>query len=156
MTIPTVPVGSIYHHTGGKRLGRGKLYLLDSLRRTRGERLRLLRLLPHEANAPKGSAYATFISRHKSDGGNETDSRKKLNYRVYLGGSTSKEFDLYDNTNYIYNVEMSHNTLPVDDRRITIIDPIPASQNNNNIVPTANCFMVKPVERSASTHTTTP
>ena len=39
---------------------------------------------------------------------------------------------------------MSHNTLPVDDRRITIIDPIPASQNNNNIVPTANCFMVKP------------
>ena len=97
-----------------------------------------------KANAPKGSAYATFISRHKSDGGNETDSRKKLNYRVYLGGSTSKEFDLYDNTNYIYNVEMSHNTLPVDDRRITIIDPIPASQNNNNIVPTANCFMVKP------------
>ena len=55
-----------------------------------------------KANAPKGSAYATFISRHKSDGGNETDSRKKLNYRVYLGGSTSKEFDLYDNTNYIY------------------------------------------------------
>ena len=97
-----------------------------------------------KANAPKGSAYATFISRHKSDGGNETDSRKKLNYRIYLGGSTSKEFDLYDNTNYIYNVEMSHNTLPVDDRRITIIDPIPASQNNNNIVPTANCFMVKP------------
>ena len=54
-----------------------------------------------KANAPKGSAYATFISRHKSDGGNETDSRKKLNYRIYLGGSTSKEFDLYDNTNYI-------------------------------------------------------
>ncbi len=112
---------------------------------TRGERLTPPPLITARRRTPrKGSAYATFISRHKSDGGNETDSRKKLNYRADLGGSTSKEFDLYDNTNYIYNVEMSHNTLPVDDRRITIIDPIPASQNNNNIVPTANCFMVKP------------
>ena len=39
---------------------------------------------------------------------------------------------------------MSHTKLPVDDRRITIIDPIPASSNNDNLVPTANCFMVVP------------
>jgi len=89
-----------------------------------------------KANAPKGSAYATFISQDK------TDSKKKLNYRVYLGGSSSKDFSLYDNANYIYKVTMDHTSLPVDDKRVTIIDPIPASVNNNNLVPTANCFMV--------------
>lgn len=95
-----------------------------------------------KANAPKGSAYATFISRFVTGGGG--DSQKKLKYRVYLGGSVSKEFNLLDNTNYIYNVTMSHTKLPVDDRRVTIIDPIPASSNNDNLVPTANCFMVVP------------
>ncbi|MDB9151831.1 fimbrillin family protein [Parabacteroides distasonis] len=89
-----------------------------------------------KANAPKGSAFATFIS--------QADSKKKLNYRVYLGGNSSKDFSLYDNTNYIYKVTMDHTSLPVDDKRITIIDPIPASVNNNNLVPTANCFMVVP------------
>ena len=39
---------------------------------------------------------------------------------------------------------MDHTSLPVDDKRITIIDPILASENNNNLVPTANCFMVVP------------
>ena len=91
-----------------------------------------------KANAPKGSAYATFISQNK------TDSKKKLNYRVYLGGSSSKDFSLYGNANYIYKVTMDHTSLPVDDKRVTIIDPIPASVNNNNLVPTANCFMVVP------------
>ena len=89
-------------------------------------------------NAPKGSAYATFVTQDTSDG------KKKLNYRVYLGGPSSHDFDLYDNTNYIYNVMMSHTSLPVDDRRVTIIDPIPASENNGNFVPTSNCFMVAP------------
>lgn len=91
-----------------------------------------------KANAPSGSAYITFISQHK------TDNKKKLNYRVYLGGGSSKDFNLYDNTNYIYKVTMDHRALPVDDKRVTIIDPIRASKNNNNLVPTANCFMVVP------------
>ena len=91
-----------------------------------------------KANAPSGSAYITFISQHK------TDNKKKLNYRVYLGGSSSKDFNLYDNANYIYKVTMDHQALPVDDKRVTIIDPIRASENNNNLVPTANCFMVVP------------
>ena len=39
---------------------------------------------------------------------------------------------------------MDHTSLPVDDKRITIIEPILASENNNNLVPTANCFMVVP------------
>ena len=78
-------------------------------------------------NAPKGSAYATFVTQDTSDG------KKKLNYRVYLGGPSSHDFDLYDNTNYIYNVMMSHTSLPVDDRRVTIIDPIPASEFRSHV-----------------------
>ena len=37
--------------------------------------------------------------------------------------------------------------LPVDDKRITIVNPIGASENNNNLVPTANCFMIVPGRR---------
>ena len=41
-------------------------------------------------------------------------------------------------------LKMSHSELPVDDKRITIVNPIGASENNNNLVPTANCFMIVP------------
>ncbi|MCD8270439.1 MAG: DUF4906 domain-containing protein [Parabacteroides sp.] len=91
-----------------------------------------------KANAPTGSSYASFIA------GNNADSKKKLNYRVYLGGSTSSDFNIRSNTNYNYTVNFNHKGLPVNDYRVTIIDPIPASVNNNNLVPTANCFMVAP------------
>ena len=89
-------------------------------------------------NAPKGSAYATFVTQNTKNG------KQKLSYRVYLGGTSSQNFDLKENTNYTYKVTMSHTSLPVNDKRITIIDPILASENNNNFVPTANCFMVVP------------
>ena len=89
-------------------------------------------------NAPNGSVYVSLISQ------NPADSKKKLNYRVYLGGTSSQNFDLKENTNYIYKITMSHSTLPVNDHRVTIIDPIPASENNNNVLPTANCFMIQP------------
>ena len=91
-----------------------------------------------KSNAPTGSSYASFIA------GNNTDAKKKLNYRVYLGGSSSFDFNINSNTNYNYTVRFTHTDLPVNDRRVTIIDPIPASEMNNNFVPTANCFMVAP------------
>ena len=91
-----------------------------------------------KSNAPTGSAYASLIAV------NDDDSKKKLNYRVYLGGNNSSDFNLYSNTDYNYVVDIKHTGLPVDDRRVTIIDPIPASESNNNLVPTANCFMVAP------------
>ena len=91
-----------------------------------------------KSNAPIGSAYASFIAV------NQTENKKKLNYRVYLGCNNSSDFNLYSNTDYNYVVNINHDELPVDDRRVTIIDPIPASQNNENLVPTANCFMVAP------------
>ena len=91
-----------------------------------------------KANAPTGSSYASFIAGHK------TDIKKKLNYRLYLGGPAYTDFNLYGNTDYEYTISFKHKGLPVDDRRVTIIDPIPASQKNENLLPTANCFMVAP------------
>ena len=91
-----------------------------------------------KSNAPTGSSYASFIA------GNSTDPKKKLNYRVYLGGSSTFDYNIYSNTNYNYTVKFIHTGLPVNDRRVTIVDPVPASVNNNNLVPTANCFMVAP------------
>ena len=91
-----------------------------------------------KSNAPTGSSYVSFIAV------NDEDAKKKLNYRVYLGGRTTFDFNLYSNTNYNYEVNFNHRELPTNDRRVTIVDPIPASQNNDNQVPTANCFMVAP------------
>ncbi|WFE83766.1 DUF4906 domain-containing protein [Parabacteroides chongii] len=89
-------------------------------------------------NAPVGSSYVSFIAANTSDG------KKKLNYRVYLGGKDYSDYNLNENTDYSYKISFNHTGLPVDDKRVTIIDPIPASDNNENFVPTANCFMVAP------------
>ena len=91
-----------------------------------------------KSNAPTGSSYVDFIA------ANTFEPKKKLSYRVYLGGSESSDFNLYGNTDYNYKVTINHTDYPVNDRRVTIIDPIPASENNSNFVPTANCFMVAP------------
>lgn len=91
-----------------------------------------------KSNAPTGSSYVDFIAF------NTTESKKKLSYRVYLGGSESSDFNMYGNTDYNYTVKINHTDLPINDHRVTIIAPIPASQNNENFVPTANCFMVVP------------
>ena len=91
-----------------------------------------------KSNAPTGSSYIDFIA------SNTSETKKKLSYRVYLGGSESTDFNLYGNTDYNYTIKINHTNLPVNDRRVTIIDPIAASENNSNLVPTANCFMVAP------------
>ncbi|WP_455640590.1 DUF4906 domain-containing protein [Parabacteroides sp.] len=91
-----------------------------------------------KANAPNGSIYTNFIA------GNINEPKKKFDYRIYLGGSDYSDFNIFSNTDYTYNVTIKHTALPTNDRRVTIIDPIPASENNDNFVPTANCFMVAP------------
>lgn len=91
-----------------------------------------------KGNAPTGSVYVTFLAQSK------TNTKQKLNYRLYLGSNTTTNFDLYENTNYHYTVNFNHTQLPVNDARVTIIDPVPASVNNENFVSTANCFMVAP------------
>ena len=54
-----------------------------------------------KSNAPTGSSYISFIAV------NGEESKKKLNYRVYLGGRTTFDFNLYNNTNYNYEVNLS-------------------------------------------------
>lgn len=91
-----------------------------------------------KVNAPDGSCFLNFVAV------NDADSKKKYDYRVYVGNGSSKDFNLRRNREYNYVVNFTHATTPADDNRVTYIDPIPASQNNNNFVPTANCFMVEP------------
>ncbi len=91
-----------------------------------------------KANAPQGSAFVNFVAVDK------TDAKKKLDYRVYFWGRESSDFNVLGNTNYNYTVNFKHVGIPTDDGRVTYIDPIPASENNNNLLPTANCFMIAP------------
>ena len=91
-----------------------------------------------KANAPVGSTFFNFVAV------NNTDIKKKLDYRVYIGSGSSTDFNMYRNKDYAYTVNFAHVGIPTDDNRVTYIDPIPASENNNNFVPTANCFMVEP------------
>lgn len=91
-----------------------------------------------KANAPTGSAFLNFVAV------NTTDTKKKLDYRVYVGSGASTDFNMYRNKDYIYEVNFNHVGIPTSDRRVTYIDPVPASESNTNLVSTANCFMVAP------------
>nr|WP_302831462.1 DUF4906 domain-containing protein [uncultured Bacteroides sp.] len=90
------------------------------------------------ANAPVGSTFLNFVAV------NTADVKKKLDYRVYIGSGASTDFNVYRNKNYVYTVNFAHTGIPTNDNRVTYIDPVPASENNDNFVPTANCFMVEP------------
>lgn len=92
-------------------------------------------------NAPVGSAYLKFVAT------NDSNPKKKLIYRIYLGGNTTTDFNVLDNTNYNYQLSFSHTREDIwkeDDRVEYLNGGISASENNNTPVPTANCFMVEP------------
>ena len=91
-----------------------------------------------KANAPMGSTFFNFVAV------NTTNGKKKLDYRVYIGSGPSTDFNMYRNKDYVFAVNFAHVGIPTGDNRVTYIDPIPASENNDNLVPTANCFMVEP------------
>ena len=90
-------------------------------------------------NAPVGSAYLKFVAT------DNTNPKRKLVYRIYLGGNTTTDFNVLDNTNYNYQLNFSHVSEDIwkeDDRVEYLNGGISASENNNTPVPTANCFMV--------------
>lgn len=92
-------------------------------------------------NAPVGSAYLKFVAT------DNTNPKRKLVYRIYLGGNTTTDFNVLDNTNYNYQLNFSHVSEDIwkeDDRVEYLNGGISASENNNTPVPTANCFMVEP------------
>ena len=91
-------------------------------------------------NAPEGSVYLRFIAV------NEADANKKLTYRVYLGGNTTSDFNVLDNTNYNYELTFSHADEDIwkTDDRVDYESGASAIIDNNTPVPTSNCFMVEP------------
>ncbi|MCD8094508.1 MAG: DUF4906 domain-containing protein [Bacteroides sp.] len=97
-------------------------------------------LLRTKDNAPSCSSFMEF----EAVNSNPDNKNKKFRYRIYTGDDNPQNFSIKQNTDYIYNIKFAHTDIPVQDRRVTYVDPIPASQNNDNFVPTANCFMVKP------------
>lgn len=89
-------------------------------------------------NALKGSSFFNFVAVSKQD------AKVKLDYRVYIGGRQTTNFDIKSNADYNYTVSFAHSGIPTGDKRVTYINPVPASENNENFVSTANCFMVSP------------
>lgn len=89
-------------------------------------------------NAPKGSSFFNFVAV------SDQDTKVKLDYRVYIGGRQATNFDIKSNADYNYTVSFAHSGIPTGDKRVTYINPVPASENNENFVSTANCFMVSP------------
>jgi hypothetical protein len=73
--------------------------------------------------------------------------KKKLIYRIYVGANNTSDFNVRDNTNYWYHIEFKHTNgeeiIQTDDR-VEYLNGRSAAEDNNNFVPTANCFMIEP------------
>ena len=53
-------------------------------------------------NAPEGSSFFNFVAV------SDQDAKVKLDYRVYIGGRQSTNFDIKSNANYDYTVNFAH------------------------------------------------
>ncbi|MCD8184071.1 MAG: DUF4906 domain-containing protein [Bacteroides sp.] len=91
-------------------------------------------------NVPQGSPYLRFVAV------NNNKPEKELIYRVYLGGNTTNDFNILDNTNYNYTLTFNHTDELIwqKDDRVEYQGGLSADANNNTPVPTANCIMVEP------------
>lgn len=90
----------------------------------------------NQDNAPKGACYVEFVADKIVSG----QVKARLFYRVYLGGAAVNDFNIYENTNYTWNIKMS--SANVADPRIIQMDMTPAT--STNLRNTSNCFMVIP------------
>ncbi|WP_455637396.1 DUF4906 domain-containing protein [Parabacteroides sp.] len=91
----------------------------------------------NKENANPAATYAEFVVDHNTNGKND----QRLYYRAYLGGNTTDDFNLLENTNYhwIININTAEYT---NDQRIQPLDLTPVF--SENLQTTANCFMMKP------------
>lgn len=80
------------------------------------------------------TTYVEFVVDHAA-------LNKRLYYRAYLGGNTTTDFNLLENTNYHWKVTINRVDY-ANDRRIQLLDLAPVK--STNLVPTANCFMMQP------------
>ena len=70
-----------------------------------------------------------------------SEKKERLYYRVYLGGNETDDFNLLENTNYHWTVNINKADY-ANDPRIQLLDQTPVISTNEQ--PTANCFMMKP------------
>lgn len=85
-------------------------------------------------NAPVAASYLEFVVDNSAK-------KERLYYRAYLGGSESTDYNLYENTDYNYSVNIQ-NANYTTDGRIQLLDQTPVA--STNLVNTANCIMLLP------------
>lgn len=85
-------------------------------------------------HAHSAATYAEFVVDHAAR-------KERLFYRVYLGGNETTDFNLLENTNYHWKVNITQANY-ASDPRIRLFDQTPVE--STNLVPTANCLMMLP------------
>lgn len=87
-----------------------------------------------KANAPDAASYAEIVVDNSSK-------NERLYYRAYLGGEDPTDFNLRENTDYAWTLNIN-STNYREDARIQLLDQTPVKSTNE--VPTSNCFMMQP------------
>ncbi|MEY8612456.1 DUF4906 domain-containing protein [Parabacteroides segnis] len=88
----------------------------------------------NKENANASATYAEFVVDNKNK-------EERLYYRAYLGGNETNDFNLLENKNYEWTVNINHANY-TSDPRIQLLDQTPVKSTNEQ--PTSNCFMMKP------------
>lgn len=84
--------------------------------------------------AHSAATYMEFVVDNKEES-------ERLFYRAYLGGKEVSDFNLLENTNYNWTINIQ-NADYRSDPRIQLLDQAPVI--SPNLVPTSNCFMMRP------------
>lgn len=87
-----------------------------------------------KANAPDAASYAEIVV-------DNSVKNERLFYRAYLGGDDPRDFNLRENTDYAWTLNIN-STNYRGDARIQLLDQTPVKSTNE--VPTSNCFMMQP------------
>lgn len=96
------------------------------------------RLIPRTEETKWGHVYPSSVAEFVV--GN-SEKKERLYYRVYLGGNETDDFNLLENTNYHWTVNINKADY-VNDPRIQLLDQTPVKSTNEQ--PTSNCFMMFP------------
>ena len=88
----------------------------------------------NKTNANPAATYAEFVV-------DNSEKKERLYYRVYLGGNETDDFNLLENKNYHWTVNIN-NANYTNDPRIQLLDQTPVE--SSNLQPTSNCFMMRP------------
>lgn len=88
----------------------------------------------NKENANAAATYAEFVVDNSAK-------KERLYYRAYLGGNETNDFNLLENTNYHWTVNINKANY-TNDPRIQLLDQTPVK--SANLQPTSNCFMMVP------------